>query len=73
MRIPTRLRLSRHGVYYFRNVVPKTVRAAFGGRREIKASLGTRLANLTPQSPTLREVLRCTGKKRENGLSRLLT
>ena len=42
MRIPTHLRLSRHGVYYFRIVVPKAVRPAFGGRPEIKASLGTR-------------------------------
>jgi hypothetical protein len=42
MRIPTHLRLSRHGVYYFRIVVPKAVRPAFALRPEIKTSLGTR-------------------------------
>ena len=42
MRIPTHMRFSRYGVYYFRIVVPKTVRPAFGDRREIKTSLGTR-------------------------------
>jgi integrase len=42
VRIPTHLRLSRHGIYFFRIVVPKALRPAFDGRREIKRSLHTR-------------------------------
>lgn len=41
MRIPTRLRRSRHGIFYFRIVIPCRVRHLFGGAREIKKSLGT--------------------------------
>jgi len=42
MLVPTHLRRSRHGIYYFRIVVPKAVRPVFGGRSEIKSSLRTR-------------------------------
>lgn len=42
LRIPTHLRCSRHGIYYFRIVVPQAVRPVFGGRSEIKSSLRTR-------------------------------
>lgn len=42
MRIPAYLRLSRHGIYYFRIVVPKALRARFSGRSEVKVSLHTR-------------------------------
>jgi hypothetical protein len=41
MRIPTRLRRSRHGVFYFRLVIPSRFRHLFGGAREIKKSLET--------------------------------
>jgi hypothetical protein len=41
MRLPARLKLSKHGVYNFRYVVPQRLRAVFG-RSEIKKSLGTR-------------------------------
>lgn len=42
MRIPAHLRLSRHGIYYFRIIVPKALRPDWGGRSEIKISLRTR-------------------------------
>lgn len=42
VRIPTHLRRSRHGIFYFRIVVPKALRDAFQGRAEIKCSLHTR-------------------------------
>jgi integrase len=42
MRIPAYLRLSRHGIYYFRIVVPKAQRPRFSGRSEVKVSLHTR-------------------------------
>ncbi|MGV3628341.1 MAG: DUF6538 domain-containing protein, partial [Betaproteobacteria bacterium] len=41
MRLPARLKLSKHGVYNFRYVVPKRLRTFFG-KSEIKKSLGTR-------------------------------
>lgn len=41
MRLPARLKLSKHGVYNFRYVVPKRLRTIFG-KSEIKKSLGTR-------------------------------
>lgn len=42
MRIPTHLRQSRHGIFFFRIVVPKALRPVFYGRSEIKRSLHTR-------------------------------
>jgi integrase len=42
MRLAAHLKRSRHGVYYFRLTIPEILRALFGGRREIKRSLGTR-------------------------------
>lgn len=49
MKINSRLLRSRHGVYYFRFVVPKHLLIQFDGKKEIKRSLGTKdpkLANL---------------------------
>ncbi len=42
MRIPCYVKQSRHGIYFFRIVVPKTLREAFDGKWEIKRSLHTR-------------------------------
>ncbi len=42
MRIPCYLKQSRHGIYFFRIVVPKTLREIFDGQWEIKRSLHTR-------------------------------
>jgi len=42
MRFPARLKRSRHGIYYFRLVIPKTMRSALGGRTEMQHSLHTR-------------------------------
>ncbi len=42
MPLASHLKISRHGVYYFRVIVPVSLRPAFGGRSEIKKSLGTR-------------------------------
>ena len=42
MRIPAHIRLSRHGIYYFRIVVPRPLRQAFDRRAEFKVSLRTR-------------------------------
>ena len=42
MRLAAHLKRSRHGVYYFRLTIPEILRPVFGGRREIKRSLGTR-------------------------------
>ncbi len=42
MRLPSRLRRSRHGVYYFRVIIPKKLRSLFSGRREFLSSLATR-------------------------------
>lgn len=41
MRIPSRLLRSRHGVFYFRLVIPLRFRHLFGGAREVKRSLET--------------------------------
>jgi hypothetical protein len=41
MRLAARLRRSRHGIYYFRLIIPKTLRPLFAGRREAQGSLGT--------------------------------
>lgn len=42
MRIPTYVFRSRHGIYFFRIVVPRALREFFDGRCEIKRSLHTR-------------------------------
>jgi len=42
MRIPCYVKQSRHGIYFFRIVVPKTLREMFDGKWEIKRSLHTR-------------------------------
>lgn len=42
MPLAAHLKISRHGIYYFRVVVPVSLRSKFGGRSEIKKSLGTR-------------------------------
>lgn len=42
MRLPSHLMLSRHGIFYFRVVLPPHLRPYFGGQREIKRSLATR-------------------------------
>lgn len=41
MRLPARLHLSRHGIYYYRLVVPRHLRVSFG-RCEYRCSLNTR-------------------------------
>ena len=41
MRFAARLKRSRHGLFYFRLLIPKALRPLFGGRREVAASLGT--------------------------------
>ncbi|EZI27601.1 site-specific integrase [Pseudomonas extremaustralis] len=38
---PAYLTISRHGTYYFRVVIPKPLRSAFGAQREIRRSLKT--------------------------------
>lgn len=42
MRVPTYIYRSRHGVYFFRIVVPQELREALSGQQEIKRSLRTR-------------------------------
>ncbi len=42
MRIPTCVFRSRHGIFFFRIVVPRALRELFDGRCEIKRSLHTR-------------------------------
>jgi integrase len=42
IRIPSHIHRSRHGIWFFRVVVPKNLRRALDGRGEIKKSLGTR-------------------------------
>jgi hypothetical protein len=42
MPLAAHLKVSRHGIYYFRVVVPVSLRPSFGGRCEIKKSLNTR-------------------------------
>ena len=42
MRLPSHLARSRHGIFYFRVVIPLHLRLLFGGQREIKRSLATR-------------------------------
>ena len=42
LRIAAYLRLSRHGIYYFRIIVPMALRSRWRGRPEIKISLKTR-------------------------------
>ena len=38
---PSFLTINRHGTYYFRLVIPKTLRSAFSSQREIRRSLKT--------------------------------
>lgn len=42
MRIPAYIRRSRHGIFYFRVVIPMALRSRWSGRPEIKMSLKTR-------------------------------
>ncbi len=42
MRIPAYIRRSRHGIFYFRVVIPMALRPRWSGRPEIKMSLKTR-------------------------------
>ena len=42
MSIPTYVYKSRHGIYFFRIVVPKTLRELLDGRTEVSCSLHTR-------------------------------
>ena len=42
MRIPTYIQRSRHGIFFFRMVVPKALRETFDGQTEVKRSLHTR-------------------------------
>ena len=42
MRIPAYTRRFRHGIYYFRVVIPMALRSRWSGRPEIKMSLKTR-------------------------------
>ena len=42
MRIPAYIRRSRHGIFYFRVVIPMALRSRWRGRPEIKMSLKTR-------------------------------
>jgi hypothetical protein len=42
MRIPCYVKQSRHGIYFFRIVVPKTLREIFDGQWETKRSLHSR-------------------------------
>ncbi len=42
MRIPAYIRRSRHGIFYFRVVIPMALRSRWSGRSEIKMSLKTR-------------------------------
>ncbi len=41
-RIPSYLRRSRHGIYYFRMAVPRALQEKWRGATEIKRSLGTK-------------------------------
>ena len=45
MRLPARLKRFRHGVYYYRLLVPARLRSVSGGCREFRRSLGTRDPN----------------------------
>ena len=42
MKLSSHLKISRHGIYYFRFIVPKILRPLYGGKTEIKYSLKTR-------------------------------
>jgi len=42
MPLALHLKISRHGVYYFRVVIPVSIRPTFGSRCEIKKSLSAR-------------------------------
>ena len=42
MKLPSHLKISRHGIYYFRTIVPKVIRPLYDGKTELKYSLHTR-------------------------------
>lgn len=42
MKLPSHLKISRHGIYYFRTIIPKVIRPLYDGKTELKYSLHTR-------------------------------
>ncbi len=50
MRIPAYIHASRHGIYFFRIVVPRTLRETFDGRTEVRLSLHTRKLRVAMQT-----------------------
>lgn len=42
MKLCSHLKLSRHGIYYFRCIIPKVLRPLYNGKTEVKYSLNTR-------------------------------
>lgn len=42
MKLSSHLKISRHGIYYFRTIIPKAVRLLYDGKTELKYSLRTR-------------------------------
>lgn len=42
MKLHSHLKLSRHGIYYFRCIIPKALRPLYDGKTEFKYSLNTR-------------------------------
>lgn len=42
MKLYSHLKLSRHGIYYFRCIIPKVLRPLYNGKTEVKYSLNTR-------------------------------
>lgn len=42
MKLSSHLKISRHGIYYFRTVIPKVIRPLYDGKTELKYSLRTR-------------------------------
>lgn len=57
MRMPSHIKISRHGIYYFRIVIPQRLRLYFFGKLEIKKSLKTtvwRSARMQARLLTLR-------------------
>ncbi|MFN5995404.1 MAG: DUF6538 domain-containing protein [Betaproteobacteria bacterium] len=41
MRLPSYIKRSRHGIFYFRLVIPAALKSAFDGRGDIRKSLAT--------------------------------
>ena len=64
MFIPSYIKRSRHGLYYFRAVIPMRLRPLFGGRTEIKRSLRT------TDRRTARTLARALGISLEQGLDK---